>query len=70
MGDLIVELYGTRIGTITGAWRNYDRLADAGAVARSGLDSSILSVSIPLAVIATRGRRDRRQNFVRELLPG
>src|SRR5437763_14856153 len=69
MADLVVDLYGTRIGTITGTWRDFDFIADPEAVGRFGIDSSILSVSIPLAVIATRNRRVRRQNFFRELLP-
>ncbi|WP_201773715.1 type II toxin-antitoxin system HipA family toxin [Nocardia brasiliensis] len=64
-----MELYDTRIGRIAGTWRNFDFVADAEAIARFGLDSSILSVSIPLAAIATRGHKARRQNYFRELLP-
>lgn len=69
MADLLVELYDTRIGTIVGTWRNFDFIADPAAVDKFGIDATILSMSIPLAAIATRPRKDRRQNFFRELLP-
>jgi serine/threonine-protein kinase HipA len=69
MGDLIVELYGTRAGVLTGTWRTFDFLPDAAAVTRFGIDSPVLSVAIPLTVVAVRSRKDRRQNFFRELLP-
>ncbi|MFE3542468.1 type II toxin-antitoxin system HipA family toxin [Nocardia sp. NPDC059177] len=69
MADLVVELYDTRIGTVIGTWRNFDFIADQSAVAEFGIDSTILSAAIPLAAIATRPRKDRRQNFFRELLP-
>ena len=69
MADLIVELYGTRAGVLAGTWRTFDFLPDAAAVTRFGLDSPILSVAIPLTAVATRSRKERRQNFFRELLP-
>ncbi|MGX1770619.1 type II toxin-antitoxin system HipA family toxin [Nocardia brasiliensis] len=69
MGDLVVELYGTRVGRAIGTWRNFDFLAEPEAIARFGLDSSILSISIPLAAVATRAGKARRQNYFRELLP-
>ena len=69
MADLIVELYGTRIGVLTGTWRTFDFLPDPAAVAQFGIDSPILSVSIPLAAVPVRARKERRQNFFRELLP-
>ncbi len=69
MADLIVELYGTRAGVLSGTWRTFDFLPDAAAVTRFGLDSPILSVAIPLTAVATRSRKERRQNFFRELLP-
>ena len=69
MADLIVELYGTRAGVLSGTWRTFDFLPDPAAVSRFGIDSPILSAAIPLAAVAVRSRKDRRQNFFRELLP-
>lgn len=69
MADLVVELYGTRAGVLSGTWRTFDFLPDPAVVARFGLDSPMLSVAIPLPVVAVRSRRERRQNFFRELLP-
>ena len=50
-------------------WRTFDFLPDPDAVTRFGLDSPILSVAIPLTVVPVRARKERRQNFFRELLP-
>jgi serine/threonine-protein kinase HipA len=69
MADLIVELYGTRVGVLTGPWRTFDFLTAPAAIAEFGIDSQILSTAIPLAVVPVRSRRERRQNFFRELLP-
>ena len=69
MADLVVELYGTRVGVLTGPWRTFDFLTDPAAVAEFGIDSQILSVAIPLTVVPVRARKERRQNFFRELLP-
>jgi len=69
VADLVVELYGTRAGVLTGTWRTFDFAPDPAAVARFGIDSPILSVAIPLTVVSVRSRKDRRQNFFRELLP-
>lgn len=69
MADLVVELYGVRLGMLSGTWRNFDFVADPDAVEIFGIDSPILSVAIPLEAVATRARKDRRQNFFRELLP-
>ncbi len=69
MADLIVELYGTRAGVLSGPWRTFDFVPHPEAVARFGIDSSVLSVAIPLAAVAVRSRKERRQNFFRELLP-
>jgi serine/threonine-protein kinase HipA len=54
---------------LTGTWRTFDFLPDPAAVARFGIDSPVLSVAIPLAAVAVRSRKGRRQNFFRELLP-
>jgi serine/threonine-protein kinase HipA len=69
MADLIVELYGTRIGKLSGDARTFDFLAEPGAVKGFGLDSPILSVAIPLALAPTRAHKQRRRNFFHELLP-
>jgi serine/threonine-protein kinase HipA len=69
MADLVVELYGTSAGVLTGTWRTFDFLPDVAAVARFGIDSPVLSVAIPLTVVAVRSRKERRQNFFRERLP-
>jgi len=69
MADLVVELYGTRVGVLSGTWRAFDFVPDLAAVARFGIDSPILSVAIPLTAVAVRSRKARRQNFFRELLP-
>lgn len=69
MADLVVELYGTRAGVLSGAWRTFDFVPDPAAVARFGIDSTILSVAIPLTAVAVRSRKARRQIFFRELVP-
>lgn len=69
MADLVVELYGTRIGTLRGTWRTFDIRIDQTAVQKFGIDSPILSVAIPLTAVPVTARRERRQNFFRELLP-
>jgi serine/threonine-protein kinase HipA len=69
VADLVVELYGVRVGVLAGDWRTFDLVPDPRAVEAFGIDSPILSVAIPLAVAPTRAHKDRRQNFFRELLP-
>jgi serine/threonine-protein kinase HipA len=69
MADLAVELYGTRAGVLRGTWRTFDFLPDPAAVVKFGIDSPILSMTIPLTVVAVRSRKERRQNFFHELLP-
>ena len=69
MADLVVELYGTRAGVLSGTWRTFDFVPDPAAAARFGIDSTVLSVAIPLTIVAVRSRKERRQNFFRELLP-
>ena len=69
MGDLVVELYGAIVGNLVGDWRTFDFVTNPGAAQTFGIDSPILSVAIPLAPAPTRARKDRRQNFFRELLP-
>jgi serine/threonine-protein kinase HipA len=69
MADLVVELYGTRVGVLSGPWRTFDFVLDPAAVARFGIDSTILSVAIPLTAVAVRSRKARREIFFRELVP-
>ena len=69
MANLIVELYGKRVGALTGQRRTFDFVASPDAVAEFGIDSPMLSVAIPLAAVPVRARKERRQNFFRELLP-
>jgi serine/threonine-protein kinase HipA len=69
MADLVVDLYGTRAGVLSGPWRTFDFVPDPAAATRFGIDSTVLSVAIPLTVVAVRSRKERRQNFFRELLP-
>ncbi|MCK9932619.1 HipA domain-containing protein [Frankia sp. Mgl5] len=69
MADLVVELYGTQVGVLAGPWRTFDFVTGQAAVEKFGLNSTILSAAIPLTAVQTRARKDRRQNFFRELLP-
>jgi serine/threonine-protein kinase HipA len=69
MADLVVELYGIRIGTLTGTWRTYDLRLETTAVEKFGIDSLVLSVAIPLTAVPVNTGKDRRRNFFRELLP-
>ena len=69
MADLVVELYGARIGKLTGDARTFDLAIEPEAVRAFGIDSPILSIAIPLALVPTRAHRQRRRNFFHELLP-
>ena len=69
MADLIVELYGIRVGTLIGSWRTFDLRIDPAFVDRFGIDSPIISVAIPLTAVPVRARRERRQNFFNAMLP-
>jgi serine/threonine-protein kinase HipA len=69
MADLTVELYDVHIGTLVGTGASFDFVAEPAAIEKFGLDSPVLSLAVPLAVVPARARRERRQNFFRELLP-
>lgn len=69
MAELVVELYGQRLGHLKGSWRSFDFVSTREAVEQFGIDSHVLSVSVPLAVVPVRGGKAHRQNFFRELLP-
>jgi hypothetical protein len=56
VADLVVELYGTRVGALSGMWRTFDFVPDPAAVARFGIDSTILSVAIPPSRLASSTR--------------
>lgn len=69
MGELLVELYDTVVGRLTGGRRDFDFAADPEAVRRFGLDSPALSVAVPLVPVQARSRRAHRQAFFLNLLP-
>ncbi|TQL02274.1 type II toxin-antitoxin system HipA family toxin [Cellulomonas sp. SLBN-39] len=69
MSDLVVELYGSTIGWLTGRGPTFDFVTSPDAIDEFGLDSLVLSVAVPFAAVPARGGRARRQNFFRELLP-
>jgi serine/threonine-protein kinase HipA len=70
MADLRVELYGQIVGHLVGTdWRTFDFRATREAVERFSLGSTILSEAIPLELVPTRARAERRRAFFAELLP-
>lgn len=69
VGDLVVELYGQRLGALRGDWRSFDLDPDPAAALRFGLDSTVMSIAVPLQVRSTRSRATVRRNFFAELLP-
>jgi serine/threonine-protein kinase HipA len=69
MPELFVDIYGTQVGCLSGSWRAFDINIDPAAVIKFGLDRAILSVAIPLTAVTVAARKERRQNFFRELLP-
>ena len=69
MGDLVVELYGQRLGRLSGDWRTFDLIPDPAAARHFGLDSTVMSLAVPLQLRSTRSRSPLRRNFFAELLP-
>lgn len=70
MADLRVELYGDLVGHLVGTdWRTFDFRATREGVERFGLGATILSEAIPLELVPTRARAERRRTFFAELLP-
>lgn len=70
MVDLAVELYGQRIGTLSGEnHRAFDIALDESAIDRFGASSRIMSMAVPLDVMPTRSNATRRRNFFAGLLP-
>ncbi len=66
---LAVELYGEVIGTIEGDSRSFDFHPTDDGMNRFGVNSSILSVAIPLTPSPRRDQASRRRNWFAELLP-
>lgn len=69
MSELVVELYGRRLGALKGNWRNFDLTFTPGAIREFGLDSLVLSAAIPLALVPVSAHKRKRRNFFQELLP-
>lgn len=69
MSELAVHLYGVHMGALVGEWRNFDFAVSNEAIRAFGIDSTIMSMAIPLAPIPNRARKAQRQNFFRETLP-
>src|SRR5690625_908618 len=66
---LAVELYGVRLGTLEGKPRTFDFLPTPEAIENFGINSTILSVAIPLSPELRRDHSSRRRNWFAELLP-
>ncbi|WP_309139146.1 HipA N-terminal domain-containing protein [Nocardia cyriacigeorgica] len=70
MRRLAVELYGTLVGTLEGTDRaSADFHSDPNAIDRFGINSHVLSASIPLSPKPSRAKAKRRRSFFQELLP-
>lgn len=69
MSDLRVELDGTLVGTLRDEWRTFDFHAAREGIERFGLESTALSVDIPLTLAPRRSGRARRQAWFAGLLP-
>lgn len=66
---LAVELYGTRLATLAGSENDFDLTISNDAYQRFGINSSIFSLTTPLAPMLRRDHAERRRNWFRELLP-
>lgn len=66
---LAVELYGTIVGTLEGDSRTFDFTPSPDGVERFGMNSTILSATIPLTHRQRRDKATRRRNWFNELLP-
>lgn len=66
---LAVELYGQRIGTLDGDARTFDVTVADAAIEYFGMNSTVLSVAIPLSPNLRRDHASRRRNWFAELLP-
>ena len=66
---LAVEIHGTRVGLLEGGARDFDFVPDPAGLALFGINSMVLSVTIPLVRHPRRDRAGRRRNWFAELLP-
>lgn len=66
---LAVELYGTAVGTLEGDARTFDFRPSDDGIERFGVNSTVLSVAIPLLPAQRRDHARRRRNWFAELLP-
>jgi serine/threonine-protein kinase HipA len=66
---LAIELYGQRIGTLEGDARTFDVTVVAEAIEHFGMNSTVLSVAVPLSPNLRRDHASRRRNWFSELLP-
>src|SRR5690606_40375320 len=70
MADLVVELYGVRVGMLVGSdWRTFDFRAERSTFDIFGVGSTVRSFAVPLEPAPTRSRAARRRNYFGELLP-
>lgn len=69
MPNLIVELYGTRVGRLAESRGAFDFVPDPDAVERYGIGSTILSFAIPLSNHLRPEDAVLRRNFFDEVLP-
>lgn len=68
MPELRVDLYGTRIGTLSGERDRFDFLAHDDGFVRFGVDSNVMSVAVPLRRRPRREDLTRRRAFFEEVL--
>ena len=69
MSKLIVELYGTVLGTLSPKGNLFDFKAGHNVFAKYQLTSTIMSLSVPLNLRYTAPQKKRASNFFAELLP-
>ena len=66
---LAIELQGVVIATLEGGTRSFDLRATEEGIERFGINSTVLSVIMPLVRSPRRDRAGRRRNWFDELLP-
>ena len=68
MADLRVDLYGVRVGTLSGERDRFDFTADRDGLDRFGLGSNVTSVAVPLLRRQRGGDVIQRRAFFEEVL--